>query len=90
MAKRKKKKSDGAVPQSPGGSTSIDTGIENAENGYVIRISRSGGEGYESKKFIASTHPQALRIASHGMAGLIKPKADKKKGGKKKSNRKRI
>ena len=88
MAKRKKNAAAIGVPTQSPMNTRIDTGIENAENGFIVRISgESGGDGgYFSKRFIATSEPKALRIAHQGMRGMLtKGKTGKKKGGKGKS-----
>jgi len=93
MAKKRKKKSSGdmAAPCSPPTCTerSADAGIREVENGYIVRVSSEGlGKGknrnYESKTFIATDHPSALRIASQGFGALAKKVGKGKKGGSKK------
>jgi hypothetical protein len=57
------------------------------ENGFVVSCSgETGGKNpsYFSKRFIAASRPEALRIASSGLAG-----AGRSKGGKKKSSGKK-
>ena len=85
MAK-KKNVGTSATPASPSSSrkSRITTEIENAENGFVIRVCSEGKgpEGkYESKKFVAPDHASALRIANQGMLGMGL-KSGKKKTGK--------
>jgi hypothetical protein len=85
---RKKKKSKGnaalgmAMPSSS--SESMSTDISTAENGFIVNVSgNKGGKNpsYFSKRFIASSRPQAMRIAATHFAGA--------KGGKAKSGRKK-
>jgi hypothetical protein len=92
--KRKKKKSSGGETSGPVGMSypqerRASGSIEEAENGFVVRVSSEGlgkkskGPNYESKTFVATDHPTAIRIAAQGFAGLAK-KVRGKKGGKKK------
>ena len=71
MARKKKGAAVGMqMPMSSG--ERMNTNIETAENGFVVNVSgESGGKNpsYFSKRFIASSRPQALRIAAHHMAG---------------------
>lgn len=46
--------------------------IEEAENGHIVRVSCDGKNGYESKRFVATTLPQAQRIAGAALSGKIK------------------
>lgn len=80
MAKRKSKGNDAAVPQSGNSSSRISTDIEGAENGFIVRCSNEGKNGYESKRYVAFTRPQALALAAEALSG-------KKKGGKKKARK---
>jgi len=81
MAKKKKggaMLTQVATPHSEHSNTSIDS----AENGYIVHVSGSSGgknPSYYSKRFIASSHPAALRLAAHHHAGGAKGKAGKKK-----------
>ncbi len=74
----------------------VNTGIEEAENGFVIRVSGEGlgkgkERGYTSKTFVAMDHPSAIRIASEGFSSMAKKVGHgKKKGGKKAAARKRV
>lgn len=70
----------------PSRDSRIDTGIESAENGFLVRISHEGKNGYESKRFVATTRPQALMLAAKAMTGVFggKKSGGKKKGGKRK------
>ena len=100
--KRKSKKSSanevmGSSPMSM--DKSADAGIEQAENGFIVRVSSNGlkktkqGEGsYQYKRYVAMDHPTALRIASEGFAGLARKvgKGKKSSGGKKAASRKRV
>jgi hypothetical protein len=83
MARKKKgaMQSQMAVPMS--GSDRMSTDISTAENGFIVNVSgETGGKNpsYFSKRFIASTRPQALRIANQHMAGS----SAKGRGGKRK------
>jgi hypothetical protein len=62
---------------------SVET--EQCENGYVVRISHEGKHGYQSKRYVASSQPEAQRIAAQGMTSLAS-----KKGGKKKSSKPKL
>lgn len=98
MAKRRKKKSSGeGVQSSPTAypqERRANGGIEEAENGYVVRVSSEGlgkkgkGPHYESKTFVATDHPTAVRLASQGFSGLAK-KLKGKRGGKGKNRSKK-
>jgi len=85
--KRKVVAEQGTVPTAPSSSNKsrVSTEIENVENGFVIRVSSEGSgkkPEYKTKRFIASTHPQAMRIAAQGMRGMVGKKSGKKKGNK--------
>jgi hypothetical protein len=73
MARKKKGASAMQAPSSPMGSSErTSTDISTAENGFIVNVSgETGGKtpSYFSKRFIASSRPQALRIASHHMGG---------------------
>jgi hypothetical protein len=83
----KKKKSKGAVGMSVPSMSSgerMSTDISTAENGFIVNVSgETGGKNpsYFSKRFVASSRPQALRIAAHHISGsgALKGKAGKKK-----------
>ena len=83
MAKRKSKKSKGdvamATPSMPE-RKSVET--EEAENGFIVRVSHEGKHGYQSKRYIAFSQPEAQRIANQGMSSLSKKGAGKKKSRK--------
>lgn len=83
---------DVAMP-SHRGPRRVDSGVEEAENGYIVRVSsdnlkngRKGESSYESKVYIAPTHEDALRIST----GAIQRLGSKIKSGHKKGNRKRV
>lgn len=82
----KKRKSKGNLIGSPsGGSGRLSTDIDCAENGFIVNVSGdTGGKepSYFSKRFIAATRPEALRIANSHLSGSKGTK--KKAGGKKK------
>jgi hypothetical protein len=85
MAKRSKKTKGigNAVPTS---SERISADISAAENGFTVNISGETGGGensYFSKRYIATSKDEAIRIASSGLAGGRKA-GKKKVGGKKK------
>ncbi len=95
--KKRKKKSRKSQGENPGGMSAsypqerrASGSVEEAENGFVVRVSSEGlgkkskGPSYESKTFVAMDHPTAIRIAAQGFAGLAK-KVRGKKGGKKKA-----
>jgi hypothetical protein len=88
MAKKKKRGSAAllmAVPSSS--SENMSTDISTAENGFIVNVSgNKGGKNpsYFSKRFIATSRPQALRLAAHHMASS--PKAKGGKNGKRKAS----
>lgn len=87
---RKSKKNGSLVPQSSGGSNRISTAIDEAENGFVVNVSgETGGKkpSYFSKRFIAASRPEAMRIAGSHFSGAMK--AGGRKSGKKKTTGKR-
>lgn len=85
----KKSKSSNKAQQSPMGIPSgtkgrLDIGIEPAENGYIVRVCKEDGgknPNYSSKRFVAATHGEAMRIAGMGIIG------GKAAGGKKKGRK---
>lgn len=101
MAKKRKrsKKNSGAEctaasPSSPS-ERRANAGMEEAENGYVVRVTSEGlgkkkDNHYQSKTFVAMDHPSAMRIASQGFSGLAKKVGKGKKGGKKKVSTKKV
>lgn len=82
MARKKR----GNAPVSPtlgSGSDRMSTDISSAENGFIVNVSgETSGKtpSYFSKRFIATSRPQALRIAAHHMSASGKGKGGKKKG----------
>ena len=82
MAKRKSKRSNEAVAMSPSMPERRSVETEEAENGFIVRISHEGKHGYTSKRFVAFSQPEAQRIANQGMSSLSKKGAGKKKGRK--------
>ena len=82
MAKRKSKGSNAAA-QTPSMPERKSVETEEAENGFIIRVSHEGKHGYEAKRYIAFSQPEAQRIAAQGMSCL----SSKKRGGKKKSRK---
>ena len=83
MAKRKKKSrgTEAVGMQAPSMPERKSVETEECENGYLVRISHEGKHGYTSKRYVASSQPEAQRIAAQGMSSLSK------KGGKKKSGK---
>lgn len=51
----------------------IDAGIQEVENGYVVRVSAE--DCGPSKRFVASSKPEAQSILKDALDGKIKPKA---------------
>jgi hypothetical protein len=101
MAKKKKKSKKNSGTECAAGNPSMpserraNAGIEEAENGYVVRVSSEGlgknkDNHYQSKTFVAMDHPSAMRIASQGFSGLAKKVGKGKKGGKKKASTKKV
>jgi len=79
MARKKKNSAQTASPIGPT-SDRVSTDVSTAENGFIVNISgETGGKkpNYFSKRFIATTRPQAMRIAASHLSG------SKGKGGKK-------
>ena len=88
MAKKKRKGDNVAMPASSG--EHMSTSIDSAENGFIVNVSGDKGgknPGYFSKRFIASSRPQAMQIASSHFAGAMKAKGAKKGGRKKTTKR---
>lgn len=59
---------------------SVET--EKLENGFVVRVSHEGKDGYKCKKYVALTQPEANRIAAQGISSLSSKKNGKKKSGR--------
>lgn len=79
MARKKKN----SLPVPSGGGERMSTDISTAENGFIVNVSGdSGGKNpsYFSKRFVASSRPDALRIAAHHISGAVKGKGGKRKG----------
>ncbi len=79
-----KKKSQGsmAVPSSPSDRGEVSSRVEAAENGFIVRLSRDnfGKEHkYESRTFVATSRPKAMRIAASHLRGS-EGDAEKQKG----------
>jgi hypothetical protein len=83
MAKRKSKGNTAMAP-SPSGPERKSVEMEEAENGYIVRVSHEGKNGYSSKRYVAFSQPEANRISAAGMSAL----SSKKKGGGKKRSTK--
>lgn len=90
--KSRKSTSDMAMPMRHG-PRRVDSGVEEAENGYIVRVSsdnlkkgKRGMGSYESKTYIAPTHDEALRIST----GAIQRLGSKIKGAHGKPKRKRL
>jgi len=91
--KSKKTTSDMPVAQSCCEPASVDTGVEKAENGFIVRVSsnnlkkaKKGESSYRRQVFIAPTHEDAMRIST----GAIHALGSKIKGARKKGSGKRI
>ena len=83
MAKRKTKKTgDVAMQAAPSMPERKSVETEEAENGYIVRVSHEGKGGYKSKRYVAFSHPEALRIAAQGMHSMSGKKVSKKKAGR--------
>lgn len=87
MAKKKRGAAVAVLNSSSEGEHS-NTSIDSAENGYIVHVSGSKGgknPSYYSKKYIAHSHPHAMRLAAAHHGGVLKGggrKAGKKKSGK--------
>jgi hypothetical protein len=83
MAKRKAKKKDNAPMQAaPSMPERKSVETEEAENGYIVRVSHEGKQGYKTKRYVAFSHPEALRIAAQGMNSMSGKRSGKKKSGR--------
>jgi hypothetical protein len=83
MARKKKNVTSGVLAGPEGEHT--NTSIDSAENGYIVHVSGSKGgkhPSYFSKRYIAHSHPHALRLAAAHHGGTLK-------GGGKRSGRKK-
>lgn len=85
MAKRKKSKDNVGAQASPSMPERKSVETEEAENGFIVRVSHEGKHGYSSKRYIAFSQPEATRIASQGMSSISSKKRGGKKGRKAKS-----
>ena len=85
MAKRRKSRSNEVTSQAPSMPERKSVETEEAENGYIVRISHEGKHGYSSKRYVAFSQPEATRISTQGMRAL-----SKKSGGKKRAKGKRF
>lgn len=75
MAKKKKGQSAMGIATPSGPSRRrVDVGIEDAENGFVVRTTSEGmgKNGYESKTHVASNHADAIKIAKTHMNSIGK------------------
>lgn len=89
MAKKRKSRGAEVATASPSMPERKSVETEECENGFLVRVSHEGKHGYTSKRYIASSQPEATRIAAQGMRGLSKKSAGKKKGrGKRFSSKK--
>jgi hypothetical protein len=87
MARKKKSGNAAMQMQMPSSSSeSMSTDIATAENGFIVNVSgNKGGKdpSYFSKRFIAHSRPQALRIANQAhAAGAVRGKSGRKGGRK--------
>ena len=83
MAKRKSKKESANMAATPSMPERKSVETEEAENGFIVRVSHEGKHGYTSKRYIAATQPEAQRIAASGMRQL----SSKKNSGRKKARK---
>lgn len=88
MAKRKKSSKDVGATASPSMPERKSVETEECENGFLVRVSHEGKHGYTSKRYIASSQPEATRIAAQGMRGLSKKSGKKKSRGKRFASKK--
>ena len=55
--------------------------IEQAENGHIVRVTCDNEkDGYQSKRFVAMSLPEAQRIAGAALSGKIKIGKKKARG----------
>ena len=81
MAKRKKTiGGDVAVPSSV--SSKMHMSIDQADNGFIVRIDGDHDGKYHERKLVANSPRQAFRIAAAHMPTMGKKKAGKKSKGK--------
>ncbi len=82
MAKRKSNK--GATPsmQPPSMPERKSVETEKAENGFIVRVTHEGKKGYQCKKFVAFSQPEAQRISGIALMGGGKKGSGKKKASK--------
>ncbi|HEX5426663.1 MAG TPA: hypothetical protein VFW94_24335 [Candidatus Acidoferrales bacterium] len=91
MANKRRKRSAAAQEAMPSstGPRRVDSGVEEAENGFIVRVCsdnlgkrKRGESGYKTRTFIAPTHEEAMRISMHGLQALGS-KVKHKKGSRK-------
>jgi hypothetical protein len=82
MAKRKSKGSEAAGMTSPSMPERKSVETEEAENGFIVRVSHEGKDGYKCKRYVAFSQPEANRIAAQGISSLSSKKSGKKKSGR--------
>ena len=81
MAKRKKTiGGDVAVPSSV--SSKMHMSIDQADNGFIVRIDGDHDGKYHERKLVANSPRQAFRIAAAHMPTMGKKSGGKKKGRK--------
>lgn len=79
---RKKKGAGVQMGMPVSGGDRMSTDISTAENGFIVNVSgETSGKNpsYFSKRFIATSRPQALRIAASHFSS-VKGKSGKRKG----------
>ena len=81
MAKRKKTLGgDVAVPSSA--ASKMHMSIDQADNGFIVRIDGHNDGKYHERKLVANSPRQAFRIAAAHMPTMGKKSGGKKKGRK--------
>ena len=85
MARKKKSLGGEVATSAPSMPERKSVETEEAENGFIVRVSHEGKNGYSSKRYVAFSQPEAQRIAAAGMSAL-----SSKKGGKKKSSKRKL
>ena len=81
MAKRKKTiGGDVAVPSSV--ASKVHMSIDQADNGFIVRIDGQHDGKYHQRKLVANSPRQAFRIAAAHMPTMGKKSGGKKKGRK--------
>ena len=84
MARKKKPLGGEVATSAPSMPERKSEETEQVENGYIVRLTHEGKHGYQCKKYVAFSQPEAQRIAAQGMSSLSK------KGGKKKASKRKM